>query len=136
MKMMDEDKPYDEINVVPMLDLAYVLLVIFMIMTTVAIQGVEVNLPKASKSPDISEQRTKAIVVAADGTIFLDTFPVSLEELEARLRQAQTTEGDFPVVVKGDGDAAYQQVIDVIDLLSRMDITKIGLATKPFTSGA
>jgi len=135
MMAKDDSKPYDEINITPMLDLAYVLLIIFIIMTTVAIQGIDVNLPKASQAPNLAKPQTKAIVVTRDGTIFLDTFPVTLPDLEARLRQAQAVQGEFPVVVKGDGDAAYQLVIDVLDLLARLNITKIGLATKALTSG-
>ncbi len=135
MKQQDEEKPYDEINITPMLDLAYVLLIIFIIMTTVAIQGIRVDLPKASEAPNLGKPSTKAIVVTRDGTIFLDTYAVTLSELESRLRTAQAAEGEFPVVVKGDGDTAYQLVIDVLDLLARLDITKIGLATKALTSG-
>ena len=51
MKVQEDNELYDEINVVPMLDLAYVLLVIFIIMTTASVQGIRVNLPKASNTP-------------------------------------------------------------------------------------
>ena len=78
---------YDEINITPMLDLAYVLLVIFIIMTTATVQGIKVNLPKASAQPVLAKTKTKAITIAADGTIYLDTFPVTMTELENLLRQ-------------------------------------------------
>ena len=58
-----------------MLDLAYVLLVIFIIMTTASVQGIKVNLPKASAAPSLATQTTKAITIANDGKIFLDTMP-------------------------------------------------------------
>lgn len=135
MQVQAEDKPYDEINVTPMLDLAYVLLVIFIIMTTASVQGIKVDLPKASAAPSLAKPTTKAITVREDGRIFLDTVPVTLPELEDRLRQAKAATPDFPVVVKGDGKTLYQPVIDVLDLLSRLDITQVGLATKPLTSG-
>src|SRR6204780_4086392 len=83
----EEQDVYDEINITPMLDLAYVLLVIFIIMTTATVQGQKVNLPKASAAPSLSTQTTKAITVANDGKIFLDTIPVTLAELEQRLVQ-------------------------------------------------
>src|SRR5580658_10509829 len=83
----DENSVYDEINITPMLDLAYVLLVIFIIMTTAVVQGIKVNLPKASAQPTLAENKTKAITITADGTIFLDTFPVTMPELENLLRQ-------------------------------------------------
>ena len=84
MKINTDAKPYDDINVTPMLDLCFVLLVIFIIMTTAGVQGIKVNL-------------------------------------------AQTP--DFPVVVKGDGAVQYAKVVEVLDLLRRLDITKFGLVT-------
>ena len=87
MQVQSESKPYDDINITPMLDLAYVLLVIFIIMTTATVQGMKVNLPKASAAPSLAQQTTKAITVATDGKLFLDTIPVTLPELEQRLVQ-------------------------------------------------
>lgn len=135
MQLQSEEKPYDDINITPMLDLAYVLLVMFIIMTTAAVQGVKVDLPKASATPSLAKPSTKAITINQEGKMFLDTFPVTLSELEDRLRQAKAQDPDFPVVVKGDGKTQYQLVIDVLDLLSRLDLTKVGLATKSLTAG-
>jgi biopolymer transport protein ExbD len=128
-----EDKPYDDINITPMLDLAYVLLVIFVIMTTATVQGMRVNLPKASPSKSLAKPTTKAISVTQDGRVFLDTIPVTMQELEQRLVQQRSITPEFPVVVRGDGGVQYQSVIDVLDLLGRLNITTVGLATKPLT---
>ncbi|HYR54527.1 MAG TPA: biopolymer transporter ExbD [Myxococcaceae bacterium] len=126
-----EEKPYDDINITPMLDLAYVLLVIFVIMTTATVQGIKVNLPKASPAKSLAKPTTKAITVTQDGKVFLDTFPVTLAELEQRLIQQRALTPEFPVVVRGDGEVRYQNVMDVLDLLGRINITTVGLATKP-----
>ena len=126
-----EDKPYDDINITPMLDLAYVLLVIFVIMTTATVQGMRVNLPKASPSKSLAKPTTKAISVTQDGRVFLDTIPVTMQELEQRLVQQRSITPEFPVVVRGDGGVQYQSVIDVLDLLGKLNITTVGLATKP-----
>ena len=131
MQVQSEEKPYDDINITPMLDLAYVLLVIFIIMTTATVQGQKVNLPKASAAPSLATQTTKAITVTNDGKIFLDTIPVTLAELEQRLVQARAVTPDFPVVLRGDSQTQYQNVMDVLDLLGRLSITQVGLATKP-----
>jgi biopolymer transport protein ExbD len=131
MQVQSEDKPYDDINITPMLDLAYVLLVIFIIMTTASVQGMKVNLPKASAAPSLAKPQTKAITITNDGKLFLDTYPVTLAELEQRLTQQKALTPDFPVVVKGDGMTQYQSVMDVLDLLGRLNITQVGLATKP-----
>jgi biopolymer transport protein ExbD len=130
MQVQSEDKPYDDINITPMLDLAYVLLVIFIIMTTATVQGMKVNLPKASAAPSLAKQTTKAITLSSDGKIFLDTIPVTLSDLEQRLVQQRALTPEFPVVVRGDGQTQYQSVIDVLDLLSRLNISQVGLATK------
>jgi biopolymer transport protein ExbD len=131
MNVQSEDKPYDDINITPMLDLAYVLLVIFVIMTTATVQGMKVNLPKASPAKSLAKPTTKAITVQQDGKVFLDTIPVSLSELEQRLVQQRALTPEFPVVVRGDGQVQYQSVVDVLDLLGRLNITTVGLATKP-----
>ncbi len=131
MQVQGEDKPYDDINITPMLDLAYVLLVIFILMTTASVQGVKVNLPKASHAPSLAKPKTKAISVNNQGHIFLDTVPVTIQELEQRLAQAKAQNPDLPVVVKGDGETQYQGIMDVLDVLGRLNITQVGLATKP-----
>jgi len=131
MQIQSEDKPYDDINITPMLDLAYVLLVIFIIMTTASVQGTKVNLPKASSAPSLAKPTTKAITVTNEGKVFLDTVPVTLQELEQRLQQQKAVTPEFPVVVRGDSLVQYQSVMDVLDLLGRLGITQVGLATKP-----
>jgi len=130
MQVQDDSKPYDDINITPMLDLAYVLLVIFIIMTTASIQGIAVNLPKASNTPSLAKPLTRAVTIAQDGTIYLDTYPVNLGELETRLRQLKAANPQLPVVVKGDAQVQYQKVMDVLDLLGRLEITQLGLVTQ------
>lgn len=125
-----EHKIYDDINVTPMLDVAYVLLIIFIIMTTATVQGILVNLPQASETPSLAKPRTKAITVTQDGTIYLDTYPVSFEELESRLTSYKAVDPELPVVVKADGQIAYQKVVDILDLAGRLEITQLGLVTQ------
>lgn len=130
MKAQEDLAAYDEINVTPMLDLAYVLLVIFIIMTTATVQGIKVDLPKASSSPSLAEPKTKAISIAADGTVYLDTFPVSMTELENLLRNYKAADPSLPVIIKADSQIPYQNVVDVLDLMGRLEITQLGLVTK------
>jgi len=125
-----EKDVYDEINITPMLDLAYVLLVIFIIMTTATVQGIKVNLPKASAQPSLAENKTKAITISADGTVYLDTYPVSMSELENMLRQYKAANPNLPVIIKADSAIQYQRVVDVLDLLGRLEITQLGLVTQ------
>tara|TARA_X000000950_G_C13600711_1_gene531243 strand:- start:156 stop:566 length:411 start_codon:yes stop_codon:yes gene_type:complete len=126
----EEGELYDEINVVPMLDLAYVLLVMFIILTTATVQGIQVNVPKASAQPSLAEPRTKAITVTEDGTIFLDTYPVTLTELEGLLRTYKAADPTLPVIIKADGVNPYQRIVDILDLLGKLEINQLGLVTQ------
>ncbi|NOU23492.1 MAG: biopolymer transporter ExbD [Methyloglobulus sp.] len=130
MKVQDENAAYDEINVTPMLDLAYVLLIVFILMATVSVQGITVNLPKASDAPSLAKPQTKAITITADGTIYLDTFPVTMQQLESTLQQYKAVNPALPVVIKGDAAVQYVKIVDVLALLGKLDITQIGLVTQ------
>ncbi len=130
MKLQEDNAAYDEINVTPMLDLAYVLLVVFILMTTASVQGITVNLPKASDTPSLSKPQTKAITITADGTLFLDTYPVTMEQLESTLQQYKAINPALPVVIKGDAAVQYVNIVNVLALLGKLDITQIGLVTQ------
>jgi biopolymer transport protein ExbD len=130
MKVQEDNEPFDDINVTPMLDLAYVLLVIFIIMTTASVQGIKVNLPKASSVPSLAKPQTKAITITETGQIFLDTYPVSIDELRTRLGALKAANPELPVVVKGDTVVQYGRVMEVLELLGQLDITQLGLVTQ------
>jgi biopolymer transport protein ExbD len=127
----DDNKSYDDINVTPMVDLYLVLLLIFIIMTTAGVQGVKVDLPRGGAAPALGGPKSKAITVNNEGKVFLDTVPVTLEELEVRLSEHKAANPEFPVVIRGDRGTQYQGVMDVLDVLGRVGITQIGLATQP-----
>lgn len=126
----NDNEPYDDINITPMVDLTFVLLLIFIIMTTAAVQGIQINLPQASNAPSLEEPKTKAITVMADGTVFLDTYPVSMSELESRLTSLYAADPTLPVVIKGDASVQYQLVIDVLDMVGKIGISQVGLVTQ------
>ena len=121
---------FDEINVTPLLDLAWTLLVVFIIAVTASVQGIKVNLPKATNTPSLVKPRTKAITIRADGQVYLDAYPVTMAELETRLRQYKAVDPDFPVVIKGDDKIYYQSVIAILDLLQELEISQLGLVTQ------
>lgn len=130
-EVQEEGELYDDINVVPMLDLAYVLLVVFILLTTATVQGIQVNLPKASAAPqNLAEPRTQAITIRNDGTIFLGTNAVTLPQLENLLRQFKAADPELPIIIKGDSQIQYQSVVDVLDLAARLEIYQIGLVTQ------
>ena len=65
------------------------------------LQGIEVNLPKASDTPSLAKPKTKAITVTQDGQVYLDTYPVSMDELRTQLAAAKAADPELPVVIKG-----------------------------------
>jgi biopolymer transport protein ExbD len=134
MKVQGNNKAYDDINITPMLDLAYVLLVIFIIMTTASVQGVKVDLPKASSATSLAVPKTKVIAVSNDGQLFLDAVPVSLPELETKLRDLKSVTPDLPIILKGDRAVQYDKIMSVLDLCGKVGISSIGLASTRATN--
>lgn len=130
MRHRAKPKPYDEINVTPLMDLAWVLLIVFIIMATATVQGISVSLPRASAAPGLAKPHTKAITITADGRIFLDTAPVSMVELDGQLRRLYAVDPALPVVVRGDAGVRYDSVAQVLDVVRRIGIRNVGLVTQ------
>lgn len=117
------------INVTPFVDVLLVVLVIFILTSNQTIPGLKVNLPKASSSVALEKPRTKAVTIDNAGQVFLDAFPVTLPELEDRLREEKSISSDFPVIVRGDAQVQYARVVEVLDLLRRLELNQVGLVT-------
>jgi len=128
MQVNNDAKPYDTINVTPMLDLAYVLLVVFILMTTASIQGLTISMPKPSNKPATEQHELKVIQITATGAVLINGVGVSAAELEARLKAAQARDPKMTVAIKGDSRTQYDKVIAVIDLCNRLAIN-MGLVT-------
>jgi biopolymer transport protein ExbD len=129
----EENQLYDEINITPMLDLAYVLLVIFIIMTTASVQGIKVDTPQTTNSAPLAKPQMRAITVTSDGAIYLDAYPVDMASLEQRLAEYKSGNPDLPVVLKDDAAAHYEKVSEVLEICKKLDITEVGLITKKVT---
>jgi len=125
----DEDGAVDGINITPLVDVLMVVLVMFILTATAQVAGIQVNLPKASSTVSLSVSQTKAISVNEAGQVFLDAYPVTLPELEERLRTEKALNPDFPVIVRGDADVQYHRVVEVLDLLRRLELSQVGLVT-------
>ncbi len=120
-----------ELNITPLLDLVFVLLVIFIITTPQMANDLEMNLPSGQqKKPDGPPPKIHRVVVDQAGGIRLNQKPVELAQLKGLLQDLKKTEGDPSVVVSGGAEVDYERVIHVLDLLQQSDITKVGLATE------
>ena len=130
-------RPVSEINVVPYIDVMLVLLIIFMVTAPLISQGVKVDLPKASAQP-IEQEDKPPIIASVDiqGNYYLnlgDNQEQAVDEEEmAALVQGQLKQSpDTPVVVKGDGQVAYNEVIQLMVLLQKAGVPSVGLMTDP-----
>ena len=120
-----------ELNITPLLDLVFVLLVIFIITTPQMMNNLEMTLPSGKPPPPQKEKpKINQITVTASGQITLNAQPVTPAELKADLQTLKTADPDLKVVVKGSDEADYQNMVAVLDVLRQLDITKVGLATE------
>lgn len=125
----------NELNVTPMLDLCFVLLIIFMIATPVLEQTTAVNLPKAEKGAGKSAEtkvQYRIVSIARDGALAFGNRAVSPAQLEAEFAAiAALPEADQPVVrIRGDSSLPYQKVIDILSMAKSKGLTKAGLDTE------
>ena len=121
-----------ELNITPLLDLVFVLLVIFIITTPQLMNNLEMNLP--SGKPPVQDNKPKPkinrIVLNAAGLITLNDTFVTVAQLKEKLAALKTANPDIAVVVKGADEVDYQHMVAVLDTLQSLDITKVGLATE------
>ena len=128
MQVKDDTKPYDTINVTPMLDLAYVLLVVFILMTTASVQGLNISMPKPSNKPSTEKHELLIVQVVASGAVLLNGIGVTGAELESRLTEAKNRDPKMTVAIRGEGRAQYARVVEVIDVCNRLGVN-MGLVT-------
>lgn len=120
----------NELNITPLLDLVFVLLVIFIITTPQMMNNLEMTLPSGKPPKTNDKPKISHITVDEKGNIFLDDQFVTLADLREKLESLKTEQPDPNVVVKGADNVDYQHMVSVLDLLQQLNITKVGLATQ------
>ena len=122
MHVQVETRPYDTINVTPMLDLAYVLLVVFILMTTASVQGIGISMPKPSARPPTEQHEVHVLRVQADGQAQLDGTPRADAALRTDLAAIRARDAGATVVLQGDVLAPYARVVAMIDLCNEVKV--------------
>jgi biopolymer transport protein ExbD len=122
MQINTEAQPYDSINVTPMLDLAYVLLVVFILMTTASVQGLNISMPKPSNKPSTEQRDLRIVQVMPGGALLVNGAPITLAQLEQQLTEARARDPKLTVAIKGDARAQYAAVVAVIDLCNQLQV--------------
>jgi len=127
----DDDPVLADINVTPLVDVMLVLLIIFMIAAPMLHQGVEVALPRA-EATNLPMRVEDPLVVSVDrdGNVYLQDSQVATEDLVDRVSDQIKARGDESVFLKGDREVPYGKVIEVLDLLHRGGIVRVGMITE------
>jgi biopolymer transport protein ExbD len=121
-----------ELNITPLLDLAFVLLVIFIITTIPPVKDLDLKLPTAYRQLKDPPPKANYISVQADGTLYLNKRRVAdAGEMLQTLISLRTDDPDLSVIVRGDGHARYRQIRAVLDVCQQANIPKVDLATEP-----
>ena len=125
-------KLMSEINVVPYIDVMLVLLVIFMITAPLLSQGVKVDLPKAAAQPvDSQDRETLVVTVDREGRYFLDDRRITSEELSRKVAAILRARPQTPVLIRGDRQSNYGEVVKTMTLLQSAGAPSVGLLTEP-----
>jgi biopolymer transport protein ExbD len=125
-----DDDLITDINVTPLVDVVLVLLIILMVTATAIVsKTIPMELPKAATGEQVPS--TLAVSIDHNGNIFLDTIPVTPEELRTRVRAARDVDEDLRAVIAADGRVAHANVVQVIDILRQEHITKFAINVRP-----
>lgn len=119
-----------ELNITPLLDLAFVLLVIFIITTTPIVNDLDLALPNASKHQKDPPRKANYITVQADGQLWLNKALVPMADLQEKLIGLRMDDPDLSVIVRGDAKAKYRQIRSVLDICQQANVVKVDLATE------
>jgi biopolymer transport protein ExbD len=119
-----------ELNITPLLDLAFVLLVIFIITTIPPVEDKDLKLPDAAKNQKDPPRKALYISVDAKGELFLNREPTRMDQLLGQLLKLRNADPDLNIIVRGDGKTKYKQIRDVLDLCQQANVPKLDLATE------
>jgi biopolymer transport protein TolR len=120
-----------DINVTPFVDVMLVLLIIFMVTAPMMTQGVDVALPEATAEPLPAEKENLMISIDNKSTIFINDVPVTVDDLNEKLKRIMSNRSDREVYLKADKDIPYGTVVRVMSEIKLAGVEKLGMVTVP-----
>lgn len=120
----------NEINMTPLIDLTFLLLITFIITMPLVEQGININLPKG-KAQAIDQKESRSVSVDVEGRVFLDNVPVTMEALAAEMKNLAATEPETPVMIRADEKLHYGKVVEILRILNEAAVTRMALVTTP-----
>src|SRR5262245_50353493 len=122
--------PIADINITPLLDLAWVLLIIFILTTTALVQGIDLKLPESAKNEEEVPTEVATVSVDRAGFVYLNDERIELPTLEEKLRIFKLANPDLPVILRADGSLVYEKVVEVLDAIKKVPVENLALATE------
>lgn len=121
------------IEIIPMIDTMFFLLVFFMVatMSMTVMRGLPVNLPQGKSQDNRQVSETRAVTITPEGALYLDKSPVGLSDLARRLRAEAETDPDALVIINADESVSHGKVVEVMDMVKLAGIKRLAIATKP-----
>jgi biopolymer transport protein ExbD len=122
--------PVAEINITPLLDLAWVLLIIFILTTTALVQGIELKLPESAENKE--EVPTEVVTISIDkaGLVYLNDDRIELPQVAEKLRMFKLANPDLPVILRADHSLVYEDVVRVLDAIKQVPVENLAIATE------
>ena len=130
MRFAVSRRPDPIVDVTPMIDIVFQLVLFFMVSTTfVTSPGIQVDLPRSSAQTVLSDDKDIQVWVTTDGAVYVDEQPVTVAELRARFLRAAKNNPNTMVVIKADGGVNHSRVVAVMDQAQAQGLTRLAIAT-------
>jgi len=127
---LSRKRQISELNMTPLIDLTFLLLITFMITFPLIEQGIPVRLPKG-KTPELDQANTFSITINGKGDLFFDDVPTSADLLAADLKAKAEADPDVTILVRADERIAYGKVVAVLKMMHEAEISRMALVTAP-----
>ena len=119
-----------DINITPLLDLAWVLLVIFILTTTALVQGIDVKLPETADHKEEVETEVATVSIDKAARVYLNDAPIELSALGEKLKLFKAANPSLPVILRADRALVYEEVVKVLDTIKSVPVDNLALATE------
>ena len=119
-----------EINLTPLMDLSFILLITFVITFPLMEQGVSINLPAGDAAP-LPEEPARTISINREGDVFLDDDPIDHAALVEALHALKRADPSTRILLRADEDLRYKHVVELLTLLHKASLTRVALVTQP-----
>lgn len=130
VKLIDDNQPIAEINIIPFVDIILVILIIFMVTVPFIIKsGFSLDLPKASSATTIKDTKIN-IAINADGRVLFNGKAFELQQIEEQLKKHNIKTDETRVIISADKNVLHGKVISVINAMKSVGLRKVAIATK------